>query len=97
MRMGETRGNDQTGIEEEWTCFPCLETPLEGLMWKNREIVKKQGTERRPGLEMELRDKAVAEADADACAWAGCENPWPFLRLCETQARVAIFVGMIET
>lgn len=25
------------------------------------------------------------------------ENPWPSLRLCETQARVAIFVGMIET
>lgn len=69
-------------------------------MWKNgRDIVKKQGTERGPGLEMELRDKAVAEADADAdaCAWAGCENPWPSLRLCKTQARVAIFVGTIQT
>ena len=44
--MGETRGKDQTGIEEEWTCFPCLKTLLEGLMWKNgRDIVKKQGTE----------------------------------------------------
>ena len=46
VRLGETRGKDQTGIEEEWTCFPCLETPLEGLMWKNgRDIVKKEGTE----------------------------------------------------
>lgn len=46
---------------------------------------------------MELRNKAVAEADAVACAWAGCGNPWPSLMLCETQARVAIFVGMIKT
>ena len=45
---------------------------------------------------MELRDKVVAEADADACAWAGCENPWPSLRLCKTQARVAIFVGFSD-
>lgn len=41
--------------------------------------MNKEGTEWDPGLDMKLRNKTVAEIDADAGALGEWDNPWPSL------------------
>lgn len=50
-------------------------------MRKSSRDVGEEGTGWTPGLEMKPRCKTVvrADADADAGAMAGCENPFPSL------------------
>lgn len=52
--------------------------------------MKKEGTEWGPGLEMKLRNKALAEANGNAGTLAGCENPWLSLIWSDTQGKVTV-------